>query len=268
MKVVSTLFELNDTFYISSFGYESISKNAHWGKGRRENYFLHYVLEGEGYFNDHKVKSGEGFLITPSQLHEYHSSSNKPWKYFFVMFNGADIPLLCKKHIETNKHNIFKYDFKPKLLDLCDSIFAAEGPLSELEALSFFFQLFSFHEKKNNITGNRYVKEAKKYMNINFYRNVSITEVSDAIGVDDRYLYNLFIKHENMSPKKYLTNLKLNRAKHMLKNTNSPISEIAISTGFQDALSFSRFFSKNIGYSPSMYRKINNTHKQTDEFSQ
>ncbi|MBR6729040.1 MAG: AraC family transcriptional regulator [Clostridia bacterium] len=255
MKILSTCFEPNDTFYISSFGYENISENARWGKGRRDIYILHYVLEGEGYFNEHRVKSGEGFFISPKELHEYHSSLEKPWKYFWVTFGGNAGASICGKYIETNKENIFQFDFKTKLLNLCDSIFSVEGSLSEAKAVSYFFSLLSYHEKKNSIAGNRYVEDAKKYMNVNFYRNVSITEVADALGINDRYLYNLFIKYENISPKQYLSALKLSRAKSMLKNTESPISEIAISSGFQDVLSFSRFFSKNVGLSPTAYRK-------------
>lgn len=265
MKMLSVSFEQNDIFYISSFGYENISENAHWGKGWRDTYILHYVLEGEGFFNAHKVKSGEGFLISPKQVHEYHSSSNRPWKYFWVTFNGNAVSSICRKYIKNNKDNIFQFDFKLKLLNLCNSIFSANGSLSETESLSFFFKLLSYHENENNITGNYYVEEAKKYMNINFYRNISITEVADAIRINDRYLYNLFIKYENISPKKYLRDLRLNRAKYMLENTNLSITEIAISTGFQDVLYFSRFFSKSIGISPTQYRKSVNIQEEKNK---
>lgn len=259
MKTLSTLFEQNENFYISSFGYENISKNAHWGKGRRDIYILHYILEGEGYFNKHIVKSGEGFLILPKELHEYHSSSNNPWKYFWVTFGGNTIPSICKKYIKTNEHNIFQFDFKTKLLNLCDNMFSAEGSLSEAEALTYFFSLLTYHEKKKNITGNHYVEEAKKYMNVNFYRSLSIKEVAGFVAINDRYLYNLFVKYENVSPKKYLNHLRLERAKSMLKHTDARISEIAVSNGFQDVLSFSRFFSKNTGLSPTAFREMDNT---------
>lgn len=108
---------------------------------------------------------------------------------------------------------------------------------------------------KDNVTGNRYVEEAKKYMNIHFYRNISVTEIANSIGINDRYLYNLFMKYENISPKKYLSNLRLNRAKSMLEKTESTISEIAVSCGFSDVLTFSRFFSKRMNLSPTEYRK-------------
>ena len=72
-------------------------------------------------------------------------------------------------------------------------------------------------------------------------------------------IYNLFIKYENISPKNYLSNLKLRKAKAMLTNTTLSISEIAISNGFSDVLYFSRYFSKKVGVSPGVYRKSVNT---------
>ncbi len=255
MKIVPTLPTGNEQLYISSYGFEDISKNAHWGKGSRDTFIIHYVLSGEGFFNGNPVKKGEGFVITPKTSHEYHSSKNNPWKYFWLTFNGESAQNICEKYILHNELNIFKFDFMGNLINLCENIFSEEGTLTEAKALSYFFTLLSFHEKKSDFTGNRYVSAAKSYMNIHFYRNITITEVASVIGINDRYLYNLFMRYENISPKTYLSNLKLRNAKTMLTNTTLSISEIAISSGFSDVLSFSRCFSKKIGVSPSLYRK-------------
>ncbi|MBR2860623.1 MAG: AraC family transcriptional regulator [Clostridia bacterium] len=255
MRISSTLFERNDLFYIVCFGDETVSENAHWGKGSRDAFILHYVLEGEGYFNGREVKESQGFLITPMQMHEYHSSRNNPWKYSWVTFGGRLAEELCKKYVSADENGIFKFDFIPQLLILRDSILSSDGLLREAEALSYFFTLLSYHEKKASVCGNRYVEEAKRYMNANFHRSTSITEIADAIGINDRYLYNLFIKHEGISPKSYLSSLKIRKAKKLLEGTDSTVSEIAVSIGFQDVLSFSRFFAKHEGISPTDYRK-------------
>ena len=255
MAMRATLFEQNKTFYIAAFGYEDVSENAHWGRGRRDFYILHYVLAGEGFFNGHKVSNGSGFLIHPGQLHEYHSSDNAPWKYLWLIFGGTDAADICKKYIKTDENGIFEYDLCMDVRNLKDSMFSDITPLPETKALSCFFSLLSFHERKQAITGNRYVNAAKKYMNMHFHRNITITEIASSIGINDRYLYNLFITFEQISPKQYLSRLRLNSAKSMLANTDATISEIAVSSGFSDVLTFSRFFSKNMKLSPTEYRK-------------
>ena len=50
-------------------------------------------------------------------------------------------------------------------------------------------------------------------------------------------------------------NQKIEKAKRLLKSVNYSITEVAVSCGFLDVLSFSRFFSKKVGVSPTEYRK-------------
>jgi transcriptional regulator GlxA family with amidase domain len=65
----------------------------------------------------------------------------------------------------------------------------------------------------------------------------------------------MFKNEVGIPPKKYLSNLKINKAKELLAESDDPINLIASSVGFSDALSFSKFFRKELGISPSQYRK-------------
>ena len=107
MQIVFTEFDQSARMYVKSYGYENISCNAHWGRGSRDTFIVHYVMSGEGFFNGHKVKKGQGFLITPHMMHEYHSSKEQPWKYFWVIFSGEDAVAVCKKYIDTDNNNVF-----------------------------------------------------------------------------------------------------------------------------------------------------------------
>lgn len=83
-----------------------------------------------------------------------------------------------------------------------------------------------------------------------------VIDIAKNMGISDRYLYNLFIKYVGISPKEYINNAKIEYAEKLLKNSRSSIAEIATSVGYEDALAFSRFFSKKKGVSPSEYRKM------------
>ena len=107
---------------------------------------------------------------------------------------------------------------------------------------------------EKHVNTNSYVDSAKEFIRLNFYRNVSVKEVADHVGLSDRYLYNLFIKHIGKSPKEYLTELKIEKAKRLLITSNYSVSEIAVSCGFGDVLSFSKYFSKKVGVSPTAYK--------------
>ena len=62
-----------------------------------------------------------------------------------------------------------------------------------------------------------------------------------------------------MSPKQYLLNKRLTRAKELLKETNASVFEIANSVGYDDQLYFSRIFKKHIGISPTEYKNASKT---------
>ncbi len=58
-----------------------------------------------------------------------------------------------------------------------------------------------------------------------------------------------FIAHEH-----YITELKINRAKKLLRETHLSISEIAEKVGFSDTGYFNKLFKAKTGASPSKYR--------------
>lgn len=255
MKTINITDNEWENLKILSFGTEEISGNAHWGKGVRYDTIIHYVLKGEGYFNGTPVKEGQGFLIKKNTLCEYHSSENNPWKYFWVILNGTEDEKICRKYLDCDKNGIFNYDFKDELKNFAKSFFGKYKNLSYVRATGIFFMLMSYHKKEEKPFANKYVSETKKYIEQNCYRNISVNEIAKNLHISDRYLYNLFIKHENISPKQFINKVKLEKACEILKNTSNTITEVALSVGFNDVLTFSRFFSKHMKMSPSEYRK-------------
>ena len=255
MKMITVENQIKSPVYVIAYGKEEISENAHYRRCVRPNCILHYVLSGEGFFNGCRVGEGQGFLITPDAVSEYHSSEDKPWKYFFVIFNGENALDLISGYVRADSHGIFDVGGLPKLIGLADSILGEAGSISDARALGYFYMLMSLHEVAAQGDENRHVRAAKKYIDINLHRNPSVSEIAGAVKLSDRYLYNLFVRHEGVSPKRYMNGLRLNRAASMLKNTNCSVSEAGSAVGFFDVLAFSRFFSKNMGVSPSAYRR-------------
>lgn len=72
----------------------------------------------------------------------------------------------------------------------------------------------------------------------------------------------LFHQKFDISPKQYLLSIKLKKAAGLLQSTNLPVSTIAASVGFIDALAFSKKFSKTYHCSPTQYRKQTNEKKK------
>lgn len=256
MKSISVLKHGDEPITIDCFGYESISADAHWGRGARDGFILHYVLSGEGFFNGRRVGSGEGFIIRPREMHEYHSSRECPWTYFWVMFAGEGAEGACNSYIDSDEDGIFRFSGTERILNLKELILSSGSSMNSTEALGYFYLLMACSCRPESCgSSNRYVSEAKRYMELNLHRSFRITEVARSIGISDRYLYNLFIMHEGVPPKAYLSSLRIKRARTLLGTTSCSVKEAAASVGFADSLAFSKFFSEREGVSPTEYRR-------------
>ena len=254
MRTWHTTVNEKDDLQILQFGYEPLSTKAKWGPGRRNFYILHYVLEGKGFYNGVPVTKNQGFLICPMSSAQYHPDPENPWKYFWICFDGVAGEAICKEYIHTEENGIFSYDFPSAINQKVSELSEREQNLGQMYALSVFYGILSNHES-HRIRQNRYVDEAVRFINLNFHRPLTVEEIAHICDIDDRYLYNLFVKHLGISPKQYLNKIRIQNAKQLLQGSDCTVTEVALSVGFEDVLAFSRFFAKHTGLSPTAYRK-------------
>ncbi|SEL20730.1 transcriptional regulator, AraC family with amidase-like domain [Roseovarius azorensis] len=82
----------------------------------------------------------------------------------------------------------------------------------------------------------------------------SPSTIAAHIGISARQLERLFGKFLNTSPKKYLMDLRLERARHLLVQTEASVIEIALACGFESAGHFSRVYRAAYGVAPMQQR--------------
>lgn len=80
------------------------------------------------------------------------------------------------------------------------------------------------------------------------------SEMAGQIGISTRQLERLFGKYLNTSPKKYYMELRLERARHLLVQTEMSVMDIAVACGFESAGHFSRVYRASFGVTPMMQR--------------
>lgn len=83
---------------------------------------------------------------------------------------------------------------------------------------------------------------------------LSTEALARKMGFSESQFRRHFRKKFGMSPRTYLTKVRLTAACHLLVTTELPLSDVAIRTGFYDQSHFSNQFSKCYGLSPSKYR--------------
>lgn len=83
----------------------------------------------------------------------------------------------------------------------------------------------------------------------------TIEGMAERVHYSAPHLHKLCQRIYNQSPMQKLIQLRMERAKHLLVDTNWSLIEIASSVGYQDAFNFSNRFKKSVGIAPSKYRQ-------------
>jgi len=87
------------------------------------------------------------------------------------------------------------------------------------------------------------------------HESLTLNEMAEKLFVSPFYLQKCFTRIKKVSPNRYLTLLRLERAKSMLQQSEDSITTIAYRIGFRNSAYFSSVFLKEIGCSPSAYRQ-------------
>jgi two-component system response regulator YesN len=100
-----------------------------------------------------------------------------------------------------------------------------------------------------------FITGIEQFIEDNISNNLlSLTFLSDKFNLSTAYISRSFKKYRNLNISKYISSLRLDQAKTLLRNSTLSVHEIIQSVGYFDASSFSRLFKKNEGITPLEYR--------------
>ncbi|MDM0043875.1 Ada metal-binding domain-containing protein [Variovorax dokdonensis] len=79
--------------------------------------------------------------------------------------------------------------------------------------------------------------------------------IAQRLGVSDRHLRRLFEKHLGVSPLQYLQTRRLLAAKQLIADTQLPMAQVALASGFASVRRFNAAFTEHYGLNPSAMRR-------------
>lgn len=82
-----------------------------------------------------------------------------------------------------------------------------------------------------------------------------LTHIAKQLGVSKNHLTRLFRQYTGLTPKAYVTKLRVAQALHLLEQTDKSITDIAFSVGFRSMAAFYRCFLVHTGKKPGDFRK-------------
>ncbi len=100
------------------------------------------------------------------------------------------------------------------------------------------------------------LQRARDFINVNLAHDPSIAEIAHECGLSSGYFARAFKRSTGVPPYKWLTKMRVERAKELLKDPRCELADIAQLCGFVDQSHFTRVFSKSEGYSPGRWRRL------------
>jgi transcriptional regulator GlxA family with amidase domain len=108
------------------------------------------------------------------------------------------------------------------------------------------------------------IEAAIQFMHLECQSNFRVRDLARRVNLSPWHFTHLFKAETSVSPKQYLSTLKIKKAEDLLNSSFLSVKEVAAIVGFGDRSHFSRDFKKMQGYSPSIsrHKKKNNTMNQ------
>ncbi|WP_246516832.1 AraC family transcriptional regulator [Lederbergia ruris] len=120
------------------------------------------------------------------------------------------------------------------------------------EVIAPYIQLL---EGQLDIEMKRYIEKVVDYIHENYREDISLESCADVVGTTPYTLSRSFKKILNINFIDYVTELRMNKAKELLINTNMKINDISECVGYRNSY-FNRIFKKQVGVTPSQFRKM------------
>lgn len=238
-----------------------------------DGWIINLTVRGEGkiHFSDGRykiVQKGELCLFPPQTLHHYERNTNAEewfhrWIYFQPYRQWAD---LLKWRISDN--NISFLQLKEENYNEIEMLFdqvlhenyhakflSFELTINILEQILLKCQQLDQNALQWKQMDVKILK-ACVWINEHLQENFTIQQLADHVALSPSQLSHLFKKQIGSSIIIWKNNQLINQIALELRNSQSPINQLAYQFGFEDPLYFSRLFKKIHGVSPKKYREL------------
>jgi two-component system response regulator YesN len=266
LSVSITISPVKDTLEQSILLYKQVMEASYHRlfKGHGSVIFSEQImnLKSKGYtFPVHKEKHLAEYLMTgkaneAQKIYTEIVSETEEFPYSVVQLAISHLTLTTDSVINTIKKNnalVIQPDFDSTIISL-----------SQVESIEEINQQFFslFHELKRKLEEKRSMKHEDmiKKMNEIIERdysnpNLCLNSIAEELVMSPIYISRLYKQHTLIALTDVIQDVRMNKSKKLLKESNLSVADIAEKTGFTSSSYFYRLFKKSNGVTPNDFRK-------------
>ena len=182
-------------------------------------------------------------------------------KIYFTSGNNLDIiKVRCLELISTLSHTMYDAGVNEETVyEMTDKYMRDSSNAKDLTELSYLLmetlELFTNLTFSERVGGSELIRKALAYMSKYYNQDLTLSSVARHVSLNPSYFSNLFKKETGTNFSTYLSNIRIENAKLLLKDSNLALSEIALELGFESQSYFSKVFKEHEGLTPRQYRQ-------------
>lgn len=213
------------------------------------------IIEGE----ECHLTPGTLAVYVPGMLHQIEAMET-PWVYRWWTVDGREVAALMEQL--GLRAGIYEVGAVPEELFVqLERVITGYGREDELKASALAYELlclassriFSPHREDSHYL---FIKKTLDLCRRYWSRHdCNVNFLADKLGIHRSRLSRIFSASLGMGPNEFLTQMRMDNACSLLRETSMPVSDIARQCGFADPDYFARIFKKRMGVPARLYRE-------------
>lgn len=250
-------------YYVTCAGHFYYDSNYHLERENYNSLLIMYVLNGSGkvscYDKTLPVRKDDVVLLNCFDWHGYEAGQG--FETLWVHFDGWNSRELFQALYDIQgcvMSNRDGYIIKKYLQKIYDMHAGGKMVNEALQSAYLSRILAEFFDWEENMAGRdgRMVEDGIQFMKQHLPENLTVKEIAAHVALSEFYFSRCFKKETGFTPYEYLSNLRVNRAKKLLKETDKSLMDIAEECGFSNDGNFIRTFKKHTDITPGVFRKM------------
>ncbi|CAI3402158.1 AraC family transcriptional regulator [Enterococcus cecorum] len=260
-------FAKESLLYLQEIGKLSTASKHESFRKTLDSFLLVYVSNGSGSLQvrNQQYALNTGNIAVINCLDGYKlTADSKGWQIFWIHINGKMMKDLYKIVLDEGKNNpVFQLYGLIEIPKIWEEIYAVTNSDAKIKELLINEQLFHLinqvlkiqSEFLQTITSHKEkIQQVRNYLEENFSSQISLDQLTEIFYINKYYLTRIYKETYQQTINQTLTQLRITKAKELLRYSKLSMVEIAVSCGFQDASYFSKVFKKIEKVSPQKYR--------------
>ena len=233
------------------------------------SYLFFTIISGEGeliYGNKkYELKPGDCVFIDCEKPYSHTTSSKNLWTLRWIHFYGLGMAGIYDKYCERGGRPVIRPEkveaFNDIWLEIMNQAsgddYIRDMRINEkLNTLMTLIMAESWHpEEQSGLPPKKsIIASVKDYLDKHYSEKITLDKLAGQFYINKYYLTKTFKEQYGQSINSYLLNLRVTRAKQLLRFSNKSVEEVGIECGLGAAHYFSSKFKEVEGVPPSVYR--------------